>query len=174
MDTLQEQMDRSFGDGPPLPSVDSHVAAGRRALRRRRTASGVTCLAAAAVLVTGGYAVWPGSPTGSDPAAGEPTHSATASDLEATGEPTTGPTEARWPRGELIRYVDGKLEVRPGAVVHEHIRNPYGFEPPKLSDALDVTWRGGRVSGLRSVLRRLSPLHQARGERVHDCCRRPA
>src|SRR5512139_400618 len=72
MDTLQEQLDRSFGDGPPLPPVGSHVAAGRRALRRRRAASGVTGLAAAAVLVTGGYAVWPGSPTGSDPAAGEP------------------------------------------------------------------------------------------------------
>lgn len=40
MDRLLEQLDRSFGDGPPLPPVDSHVAAGRRALRRHRVASG--------------------------------------------------------------------------------------------------------------------------------------
>jgi hypothetical protein len=144
VDKLLEQLDRSFGDGPPLPPVDSHVAAGRRALRRRRVASGVTGLAAAAVLVTGGYAVWPGSPTGSDPAAGGPTHSATASDPDTMREPTADPTEARWAPGELIRYVDGQLEVRPGTVVHEHIRNPYRFEPPALSDALDVTWRGKR------------------------------
>ena len=39
MDTLQEQLDRSFGDGPPLPTVASQVAAGRRALMRRRMAS---------------------------------------------------------------------------------------------------------------------------------------
>ncbi len=29
--------------------------------------------------------------------------------------------------------------------VHEHIPNPYGFEPPAVSDALDVTWRGERT-----------------------------
>jgi hypothetical protein len=50
----------------------------------------------------------------------------------------------RWPRGELVRYVDGQLDVRPGVVVHERIRNPYGYRPPRLSDALDVTWHGHR------------------------------
>ena len=144
MDTLQEQIDRSFGDGPPLPPVDGHVAAGRRALRRRRVANGVAGVAATAVLATSWYAVSPGFPTGSDRLAGDPTPSATPSASEATEDPTTDLSEAPWPRGELVRYVDGELEVRPGVIVHEHIRNPYGFEPPALSDALDVTWRGQR------------------------------
>ncbi len=139
MDKLQEELDRSFGDGPPLPPVDSQVVAGRRALVRRRVARGVAGLAAAAVLATSWYAASPSSPTGSDRLAVDPTSSATPSASEATE-----PTEAPWPRGELIRYVDGELEVRPGVIVHEHIRNPYGFEPPELSDALDVTWRGQR------------------------------
>ena len=144
MDTLHEKLDRSFGDGPPLPPVDSHVAAGRRVLVRRRVATGVAGLAVATVLAMSWYAVSPSSPTGSDRLAGDPTPSATSSASKATEDPTTDPIEAPWPRGELIRYVDGELEVRPGVVVHEHIVNPYGFEPPAYSDALDVTWRGQR------------------------------
>ena len=144
MNTLQEELDRSFGEGPPLPPVGSHVVAGRRALMRRRVASGVAGLAAAVVLATSWYAVSPSSSTGSDRLAGDPTSSDTPSASEATEPPSTDSTEAPWPRGELIRYVDGELEVRPGVIVHEHIRNPYGFEPPKLSDALDVTWKGQR------------------------------
>jgi hypothetical protein len=144
MDALQEKLDRSFGDGPPLPPVDSHIAAGRLVLMRRRVASGVAGLAVAAVLATSWYAASPSSPTGSDRLAGDPTPSATSSATEATEDPTTDPVEAPWPRGKLIRYVDGELEVRPGVIVHEHIANPYGFEPPAYSDALDVTWRGQR------------------------------
>ena len=147
MDTLQEKFERSVGDGPPLPPVEGHVAAGRRALRRRRVTSGIAGLAAVTVIATSWYAVSPSAPTGSDRVAGNPTPSATPSAPEtadATEEPTTGATDAPWQRGELIRYVDGELEVRPGVTVHERIRNPYGFEPPALSDALDVTWRGQR------------------------------
>lgn len=144
MDTLQEELDQSFGDGPRLPPVVSHVAAGRRAVMRRRVASGVTGLAAAAVLATSWYAVSPGSSTRSDQLAGGAAPSSVASASETTQDPSTEPTEAPWPRGELIRYVNGELEVRPGVIVQEHIRNPYGFEPPALSDALDITWRGQR------------------------------
>ena len=144
MDALQEELDRSFGDGPPLVSVDSHVVAGRRALRRRRRAGGVAGLAAAAVLVTGWLAVSPSSPTGPQRLAVDPTRSDSPSVSQATEDPPEGATEAPWPRGVLIRYVDGELEIRPEVIVHEHIRNPYGYEPPELSDALDVTWRGQR------------------------------
>jgi hypothetical protein len=144
MDTLQERLDRSFGEGPPLPPIQSHVAAGRRALRRRRVASGIAGLAVAvAVLATSWYAVSPGSSAGSDQLAEDPTPSPTPTSQEATQDPTDT-AAAPWPQEELIRYVDGELEVRPGVIVHEHIRNPYGFEPPALSDALDVTWRGQR------------------------------
>ncbi len=142
MDTLQEQLDRSFGGGPPLPPVDSHVAAGRRALRRRRAVRSVTGVAAVAVLLTGGYAVSSGS--GPHSVRGEVTDTATASVPEPTETPSAEPTDLHWSRGELIRYVDGELVIRPGVTVHEHIGNPYGWKPPKLSDAVDVTWRGKR------------------------------
>jgi hypothetical protein len=144
MDALQAELDRSFGDGPPLPPVDSLVVAGRRALLRRRVATAVAGLAGAAVLATSWYAVTPSTPTGSDRLAGNLTSSATPSAAEATGGLSTRRHAAPWPRGELIRYVHGELEVRPGVLVHEHIRNPYGFAPPALSDALDITWRGQR------------------------------
>jgi hypothetical protein len=154
MDTLREQLDRSFGDGPPLPPVDRHVAAGHRAVRRRRAVAGVTGLATAVVLLTGGYAV----SSGSDARCGGPLHahtvgpagadsasvSASATPSESPSE-STGPADRPWPRGALIRYVDAELEIRPGVIVHERIQNPYGWKPPKLSDALDVTWRGHRL-----------------------------
>ena len=132
MDTLQEQLDRSFGEGPPPPTVAIHVAAGRRALLRRRMATGAAGLAASAVLVTGWYAVSPGATNGSERIGGDPAPSASPSTPETTEDPGTAQSKAPWPRGELVRYVDGELEVRPGVVVHEHIRNPYGFERPAL------------------------------------------
>lgn len=142
MDRLQEELDRSFGDGPPLVPVRTHVVAGRRALVRRRVGSGAFGVAAATVLATSLYTVAGGPAAESDHAAGAPTASATPNGSEALESP--GPAEAPWARGELLRYVAGELEVRPGVIVHEHIRNPYGLRPPALSDALDVTWRGHR------------------------------
>ncbi len=137
MGTLQEELERSFGDGPPLPPVEVRVAAGRRALVRRRAATGVAGLAVAALLATGWYAVSPGEPRGTGRPATDPTSS-------GTHGATADPSERPWQPDELLRYVDGALQVRPGVKVHEHIPNPYGFEPPSLSDALDVTWKGTR------------------------------
>jgi hypothetical protein len=133
---ISEELDRSFGDGPPLPPVEARVAAGRRALLQRRVATGVAGLAAAAMLAIGWYAAAPGGPPKSKPTT-DPT-------LWATQGPTADPSERPWPRGELIRYLDGVLQVRPGVTVHEHIENPYDFEPPSLSDALDITYKGTR------------------------------
>ena len=135
MGTLQEELERSFGDGPPLTPVEVRVAAGRRALVRRRAATGVAGLAVAALLAAGWYAVVPGEPRGTGQPATDPTPSTTQS-------PTADPTEKPWEPGTLIRYVDGTLQVRPGVTVHEHITNPYDLDPPALSDALDVTWKG--------------------------------
>lgn len=144
MDTLQRTLDRSFGDGPPLPPVATHVVAGRRALARRRVVSGTAGLAVAAVLAGGGYAIAARSPASADRLAGDPSPSATPSTSTAAQDPSPDGAQAPWQRGELVRYLDGELEVRPGVVVRERIRNPYRLEPPALSDALDVTWRGER------------------------------
>ncbi len=134
---ISEEVDRSFGEGPPLPPVEMRVAAGRRVLVRRRFATGVAGFAAAAALATGWYAVGHDNVRGTSYPATQPTPT-TAQD------PSTDATERPWRRGELVRYVDGALQVRPGATVHEHLPNPFDYEAPALSDALDVTWRGQR------------------------------
>lgn len=140
MDTLHEELDRAIGDGPALTPIDDHVRAGRRALRRRRAATGVAGLAATAVMATGWYAISPSSPNDSDRLAVDPR---TSDSSGVAGSPSTAPS-APWAERQLIRYVNGELEIRPKVVVHEHIKNPYGYEAPGLSDALDVTWKGER------------------------------
>jgi hypothetical protein len=131
-----------------MPPVAQYVSAGRRALRRRRAVSGLAALATATILFTGGYAVLGDSRPGGGRFATDPSTSPTPSATPGAVEPTAGAPEespeAPWPPGVLLRYADGHLEIRPGVVVHEHIANPYGFEPPSLSDALDVTWHHRR------------------------------
>jgi hypothetical protein len=50
---LRDLLDSSFGDGPPPPSPADRLAPGRRALRRRRVASGAVSVTAVAALVLG-------------------------------------------------------------------------------------------------------------------------
>jgi hypothetical protein len=73
----------------------------------------------------------------------------------ATGEVAVDPTPSPTPDGKPalpewedhtpIRYLDGELQIRPGVVVHQHIENPYDYPPPRLSDALDLTFEGQRT-----------------------------
>lgn len=141
MGTLQEELERSFGEGPPPPPLEPTLAAGRRALRRRRAAGGAAGVAVVAIIAMGWVALGPGGTSDTTHPAQNPTPTATQEPTHDTGpEPSARP----WQRGELIRYVDGALQVRPGVRVHEHIENPFGLEPPSLSDALDVTWKGQR------------------------------
>lgn len=143
MGTLQEELDRSFGQGPVLPPVDVHVVAGRRAVRRRRVGRAAIGVAAATVLVASWYAVAP-TTRGADLRGNDPASTTSASPTPSEG-PSAEVVERTWSKGELIRYVGGQLEVRPGVTVHERIENPHGYEPPGLSDALDVTWNGQRL-----------------------------
>jgi hypothetical protein len=137
---LQDELERSFGDGPERLPVGTHLAAGRRALRRRRTATA----ACAAVLVLGvGYAVTgPGS------------SERTTSDIANDPTPAPPAAEAGWEGSDPVRYRDGVLEVRPGVVVHQRIDKPYGYPPPKASAALDVTFNGVRTWNIAELTRR--------------------
>src|SRR6476619_7379248 len=128
---LQEEIERSFGHGPAHPPVEHRIAAGRRALVRRRVASGAAALAVVAVIGTGWYAVAPGDPLGrgSGQVAVDPTPTPTPT---STPSPThEAPGSRPWEDNLTARYTDdGELEIRPGVVVHEHIENPYGWTPP--------------------------------------------
>jgi len=141
MDTdLRDELDRSFGDGPPIDNTATLLDQGHRALRRRRVAAGIAALAAVAVVGTGAYAVTPGDPLGvrTDHVAVDPT--------TTPPSPSQTPDAEPWGKAETVRYsADGQLEVRPGVVVHERIENPYDYTPPQRSDALDLTFDGHRV-----------------------------
>ena len=128
---LQDEIDRSFGEGPEHRPVDDRIAAGHRALRRRRATGAVAALAVVGVVGAGWYAVDPDQPTGSHQIAVDPTPSPSRAEV--------------WEDNTPIRYVDGMLRVRPGVVVHEHIANPYDYATPKTSDALDLTFEGQRT-----------------------------
>lgn len=135
--TLQEELERSFGAGPACPPVEETLRSGRRALRRRRTAVTAAALGVVTVLGIGYTALGPGA-------------SGTADGLVAV-DPTPSPTpmQPNIPRGEWedntpVRYADGELQVHEGVVVHEWINNPFFYEVPFLSDALDLTFEGER------------------------------
>ncbi|MCW2793385.1 MAG: hypothetical protein JWO76_2483, partial [Nocardioides sp.] len=126
--------------GPAQRPLEERLVAGRRALRRRRLGSAAAALAVVAtfgmtyaVAEPGGNAARPGQ------VATDPTPSPSPTRDEA-------PESTAWHKGEAVRYsVDGELEVRPGVVVHERIENPYDYDPPKRSDALDLTFEGHRT-----------------------------
>ncbi len=138
---LDEQIERSFGAGPELPPVEVRIAAGRRALRRRRVAAALTAAGVVAVVGTTYAVTVPGSDRHVD--------SGVAVAPSSTPTPTSRvvePSAEPWKKNLFARYTaDGTLEIRPGVVVHERIENPYGWAPPRYSDALDLTWKGRRL-----------------------------
>ena len=136
---LQHELDEAIGHGPAHRPVEDRIDAGRRALRRRRAAVGLAAFGMVAVVGVG-YAV---SGTGllgraTGDVAIDPTPSPSPT---REGEPAAPAWEDQTP----IRYLDGRLQIRPGVVVHEHIENPYDYSPPRLSDALDLTFEGQRT-----------------------------
>ena len=145
MDTdLHDELDRSFGDGPPIDDIATLLGRGHRALRRRRLVS-AAAVCGVAVVLGSTYAVSASGPRDSgSQIVVEPTRSPATpeADRKATSEVTDAPP---WQQGEVVRYVDGELEVRPGAVIHEQIDNPQGYAAPDLSDALDLTLDGHRM-----------------------------
>ena len=139
MSLLQQEIERSFGDGPEHRPVELRVEAGRRALRRRRVAATAAALGVVTVLGIGYVAVGPGtSGRANGLIAVDPTPTPSPS------EPTA-PEGGTWEDNTPVRYVDGELEIREGVVVHERIENPYDYEPPRVSDALDLTFDGQRL-----------------------------
>jgi hypothetical protein len=133
---LQDEIEHCFGDGPAPRPVSAHVAAGRRALRRRRTSVASLVVVAA---VGAGWAL-----TGPQASGGTTGELATDPTLTPTPKTSPQPTGAPWDGDDVVRYRDGVLEVRPGVIVHDRIDDPYDHQPPRDSAALDVTYEGKR------------------------------
>ena len=144
MDTdIRHAIDRSFDDGPPTGDLDLILTRGQRVVRRRRLAEGASLLLVAGAIAGIAFAA-SGTPDGSTLGpAGQPTAAATPSSQPAEPDATaSGPT---WEDDTPVRYYDGALQIRDGVVVHQHLANPFGYELPRLSDALDLTYEGQRM-----------------------------
>ena len=116
---LHESLTEGFGPEPPHRPVADRLAAGHRAVRRRRLAGSVVAVAAATAVGLGATALSNGSSEQPGQVATDPT-------TDPTAEPTTDPA-AGWDEGELARYNDaGILELRPGVAVIDRVDEPYG------------------------------------------------
>lgn len=135
MDTdLREQLDRSFGDGPPIDDLDLLLDRGRAAVRRRRLfEGGSVLLVAAAVTVIALVSTGGTAPSSSPGPAGPPT--STSAPVVPDPSPDVVPviTEDRLadrlhelasPAVALQR--DGIVHVQPGVDVVRTIAHPFG------------------------------------------------
>ncbi|MBA3780459.1 MAG: hypothetical protein H0X12_01195 [Nocardioides sp.] len=134
---LRDRLGRSFGDGPSHRPLDDRLVAGHRALLRRRIGTSLASLAVVAVIGSS-YAL----AGGNDRATDQPGYAASESSVATQPTVSAEPAPIPW-RGQFVRYNTAmEVEVRPGAEVLERIENPYGYELPKHSEALTVTWKG--------------------------------
>lgn len=142
---LQRELEEAIGRGPALPVPEERLAAGRRALRRRR--AGVAALAAAAVVavVVPVAAIAGGAVTsGVEPAPLSPPSSPSVP--AGTTGPSHDPTPSRPPqpwRGDYVRYTsDGELEIRPGVEVLDRVDDYLAGTRWVRSVALEIRFRG--------------------------------
>ena len=130
----QQELDASFGRGDDLPA-GHYVAAGHRAVRRRRRTGVVAALATAAVVAGIAWGVAPGrGPARSEaPIATEPSRTATARAMFP------------WFEGDAPARLGGSggVEIREGAVVHERRDGLYPGKETE-SAALDLSYEGER------------------------------
>lgn len=159
----QRELDASFGTTPDAP-VGTYVAAGHRAVRRRRAVSVVAALGAAAVVAGVAWAATPGSSTRVEapvatqvPAPSDPEESTDGQtreeqrrSLEELRE--TGEAEIDFLGGPAA-LVDGGLALAPGAgPVLERVPNPMGYTPAQgASFAIRVRFEGREQYSLMAV-----------------------
>lgn len=133
IDTAVERLpDRAPGD---------YVAAGQRAVRRRRLVGGVAALTAVVAIGGAGWALSPGDPvTGADaPIASD----RSAGDTEGGAPSPSDSAGDEFPFDGLVGYAPGgRLTVRDGAEVVRRVDNPRGVRAPRTSVGLVVEYAG--------------------------------
>ncbi|MGZ4456646.1 MAG: hypothetical protein ACXVWV_11750 [Nocardioides sp.] len=134
----QRRLEESFGDGPALPDPAGPLLAGRRALRRRRTAVAASTLALLAVVGGAGFA-GASRPTAHDvPVASAGGSSPTSS---PSSNPTSSPTAAPALAGSAA-------DVRTATDEEQRTFDPDGPHVQALPDGsvvVDQQWRVTRL-----------------------------
>ena len=132
---LRDRLDRALDGGPAHRPIEDRLAVGRRAARRRRTATGAAALATG--LVVGGIG-WATLPLVHDP-----TDGSAATSRVGTSEPTvSASTDPVW-EAPLYHHDSstGGILKAPGVEVVRRIDRPVG-RPGVRSSAAVVTYEG--------------------------------
>jgi hypothetical protein len=138
MDTdLRDDLDRCFGDGPPVDDTDLLVGRGRTALRRRRLVEGISALAVTAVVAVGALAAsgsGPGASTDDPPVASTPATTAARSvSFTVVTDPTlTDPTPVQLRPSHQLR-------VAPGVELRRIVVDPY--DPAVYASSVALAYR---------------------------------
>src|SRR6478735_8611118 len=141
MDTdIRDEIERSFGDGPPGDDLTVLLDRGRRSLRRRRLAEGGSMLVAGlavvavAALTTGGTTDEatppPAAPPTSKAADPGPTVPDPAPDVVALVD------DPALSEGVVADLLPDGLHVKPGLDVRRTVQNPYDLLAPERSIAI--------------------------------------
>lgn len=126
---LRDDLDRSFGDGPPVDDTDRLLDRGRTALRRRRLAEGMSVLAVAAVVAAGAVVA-----SGTGRTASPPDHPPVASSAAPATTSSVSFTIVsdpalpdRLPPGQLPveLLASHQLRVGPGIELQQILIDPY-------------------------------------------------
>ena len=135
---LREEIEQSFGDGPAHRPIEDVLVAGRRGVRRRRTAGAVAGALAAVAVAGAVYAVAPGS--------GNNGTSQIATERSPSSAPS-GPGPGYYVADSDVQVVlteDGELVLGPGLRLRQQVINPMRVSPPAYSVAVDVELDGER------------------------------
>ena len=128
MDTqLRDDLDRCFGDGPPVDDTDLLLGRGRTALRRRRLVEGVSALTVAAVVAAGALVASGAGPSASldhPPVASSPSAAPAASvSFTVVSDPTL--LETLPGQGTVELTSSHQLRVGPGVELRHVVIDPY-------------------------------------------------
>lgn len=134
---IKERLDNSFADEPAQRPVGDRIVAGRRALRRRRAAAGLTALAVAGVI---GGTSWLALDGAADPASHRGDRVATSPSDSA---PATKRTADYTPSkedflGEPALLHDGEVHLARGWTEVKRIDNPMDYPRKHTSVGLEV------------------------------------
>ncbi len=144
MDTrLRDDLDRCFGDGPPVDDTDLLLHRGRTALRRRRLGEGMSALAVTAVVAAGalmssgtGPSASPDRPPVASSPAAVPAESVSFTIVTDPALTETGV------RGPVELTASHQLRLAPGVQLQRVLIDPYDPIVYPASVALVYRWDG--------------------------------
>ncbi|MFC6287338.1 hypothetical protein ACFP3Q_08185 [Nocardioides sp. GCM10027113] len=111
---LRQDFERAIGGGPPHVPVEQPLAAGRRALRRRRLTRGAGTLAAVAIIGTGAAYLAPDVEVQGAPPVAQ----------QETLEPDDVPLDIRFPDEDIALDPTGRLTIPEGLTISRRVDDP--------------------------------------------------